>query len=513
MKNISKILNILVCLVMVSVAFVVTVPANVSAATWYVDDILGSGPGNPAEDFTSIQTAIDAANSGDTVYVYSGTYFESLVIDKALILQGEDKYMTIIDSGGTGNAIIVNADFVEINDFTVKGSGSNPDNAGIKINDVTNCEINRNRITSNNWNGIYIHYGAYHNIFNNDIFSNHYNGILGIFNDNNYIRGNNITDHIEAINLSSSSNIRISMNTIEFNDEGIRLYWMCVNMRIDDNIINRNIIGIHCWKADNVTGYNAMDILWNVISYNNISIFLESSSPFTFDNSIRYNYIGIKLDSDSNPALIGNFIFDNTIGIFIDPSTPVIRDNTITHNTYGIYCIDSDPLIENNSIAYNDYGIYLDYSSPVIESNSITNNYYGIYYFNDSNPTITNNNFTDNVFDIYTVWSAEITPKTLNLKSNGRWMTCKIELPNNMDASDIVVSTVRISDINGNSVNIPAESHPTGGGKGVLMVKFDRSEVEDACIPGDATIAVIGEHADGTVLGGKDEIRIIKPGK
>lgn len=38
----------------------------------------GSGPGN----YTTIQSAIDAASSGDTVFVYSGIYYENVNINK-----------------------------------------------------------------------------------------------------------------------------------------------------------------------------------------------------------------------------------------------------------------------------------------------------------------------------------------------------------------------------------------------------------------------------------------------
>lgn len=86
-----------------------------------------------------------------------------------------------------------------------------------------------------------------------------------------------------------------------------------------------------------------------------------------------------------------------------------------------------------------------------------------------------------------------------------------------IDVMAIDVSTVAITDINGNPVNIPAESHPTGigdeDGDGIpdLMVKFDRSDVQDECVVGDATITLTGELADGTIFQGSDTIRVINP--
>ena len=58
----------------------------------------GTGPNN----YTEIQEALDDTKTGDTVFVYNGTYFESLLIVKQVTLKGESKMGTIIDANGTG---------------------------------------------------------------------------------------------------------------------------------------------------------------------------------------------------------------------------------------------------------------------------------------------------------------------------------------------------------------------------------------------------------------------------
>lgn len=79
-----------------AMVIVINLSPSGEAATVYV----GSGLGN---DTTLIQDAIDNfANNGDTVFVYSGTYNENVVVDKTITLQGEDRNLTIIDSGGGG---------------------------------------------------------------------------------------------------------------------------------------------------------------------------------------------------------------------------------------------------------------------------------------------------------------------------------------------------------------------------------------------------------------------------
>ena len=83
----------------------------------------GSGPGN----YTRIQDAVDNASDGDTVFVYSGNYQQSMIIvNKKINLHGEDKNTTIIDGyGQTCIFRLVNGDFytlfIEINGFTIRG--------------------------------------------------------------------------------------------------------------------------------------------------------------------------------------------------------------------------------------------------------------------------------------------------------------------------------------------------------------------------------------------------------
>ena len=137
---------------------------KVSTTTIIVDD-----DGTPGVDcnYTTIQEGIDAANSGDTVFVKNGTYYENVIVNKTINLTGESWDTTIIDGGGSGDVIYVNASWVNIKGFTVTGSGLGSMDAGIELNNVQNCNLINNNVSSNNDDGIYLFNSHWNNITDN----------------------------------------------------------------------------------------------------------------------------------------------------------------------------------------------------------------------------------------------------------------------------------------------------------------------------------------------------------
>jgi len=126
-------------------------------------------------------------------------------------------------------------------------------------------------------------------------------------------------------------------------------------------------------------------------------------------------------------------------------------------------------------------------------------------------------NPTDNTGS-YTVWVAvpaevDLTPQTLNLRSNGRWVTVFIELPVGLNPRNIVRSSIRLN----GSVAPAARPWAIGDHDGDrirdLMVKFSRSAVQSLLSPGEDTITLTGDLADGTSFLGTTTVRVINPGR
>jgi Mg-chelatase subunit ChlD len=119
----------------------------------------------------------------------------------------------------------------------------------------------------------------------------------------------------------------------------------------------------------------------------------------------------------------------------------------------------------------------------------------------------------------FLVATVEYGPETINLKSRGRFVTAYVELPEGIDASDIVQGSIEITAIDGSSiVPISAEVKPLevgdfdNDGVSDLMVKFDRSALQEVLASGMRAIELRG-FADDQLFVGERTVTVINPGK
>ena len=109
-------------------------------ATRYVDDSGG-------QTYKTIQSAVNVANPGDTIFVYPGTYTEKVTINKALTVTGSGAQNTLIAGDENGDVVKITANGVEMSGFTVTGTGPNPGTGSILLDGVTGCRIENNSCT------------------------------------------------------------------------------------------------------------------------------------------------------------------------------------------------------------------------------------------------------------------------------------------------------------------------------------------------------------------------------
>jgi len=285
-----------------------------------------------------------------------------------------------------------------------------------------------------------------------------------------------------------------------------------------------------------------------------IGIILFDRINVTIKNvTVKDFYVGILLENSSKNSVSRNNIANNAYGIYLLRSSKNgVSGNNITNNEcLGIWLkLSSNNRFWYNNIIDNAQQVYIypagycniwDYGYP--SGGNYWSDYTGVDYYSGPYQNETGSDGigdTPYVIDAYNVdhyplmkpWSpappaitakVNIEPKTLNLRSRGRWITGYIELPEGYNVTDINVSSIMLNN------TIPAKPKP----KAVedydndsipdLMVKFDRAEVISYILTNvnieelieerfmTITLTITGYLNDGTPFQGSTKTKIIMP--
>jgi parallel beta-helix repeat protein len=296
----------------------------ITPKTIYVDDDNVAGPwlGTRGHPYQNITSGMPDAESGDTIQVLNGTYYEGVHINKSLNIVGESPAATIIDGH-----VEINANGVQFRGFTVQSGTGGVYGAGLMVYGSSGCLITNNLLTL--------------------CFDFYGDGMFIATSNNNTISENLITRNkgngIE-IDYSSSYNWIVN-NTVSYNSAcGIAIMdWggPCIGNLLIGNDMQFNelaSLGVPCWGRNTKIINNRM-----ANSYEGIHIYDASYKPFICEATINENWIancrtGIIIDDQAN----NNIITDNTImncttcGMRLRSSNNIVYRNNFIKNAQPV---------------------------------------------------------------------------------------------------------------------------------------------------------------------------------
>ncbi|MDP3623045.1 MAG: chitobiase/beta-hexosaminidase C-terminal domain-containing protein, partial [Methanobacteriaceae archaeon] len=248
--------------------------------------------------YSLIQNAVDANSTmgGDVIEIYSGTYVETVMVNKKLSIKSV-----------FGNNVTIGSSDPNGNIFTINNNGSDSVIQGLNINcniilNANNCTIYQNNIIGNGTHGI-ITSNSYNNtILYNTITCNGFNGIQSNFSSNN-IYGNTISGCESGI-YSENSNNSIVSNILINNNYGI---W--TNNSTDTIHFNRITQNTYGLRNDMGT-VNATNNWWGTNNPGSNDLWLVSGNV-TYDPWLVLNLIPSNTNSGGNASVTADLTQDN----------------------------------------------------------------------------------------------------------------------------------------------------------------------------------------------------------
>ena len=323
----------------------------------------------PTATFTSIQAAVNAANSGDVIRVCAGTYPEQVAIGKSLSLEADNGVIVIPSdvvansAGSSGSPIaaiilVQNAENVDLDGFIVDGSangltGCGPTFIGILYQDASGT-IEHNAVRR-----------------------------VRLAPDLPGCQSGNAID-VESSSGGQSS-VTIADNSVDgYQKNGITANEPGTTVHVTENAVTgigpttsaaQNGIQIGFWAKGNVTNNSLADNIY---------------SPCESAANCPSNAAGILIFQSDGVRVERNTLGSNQVGIFVAANNVDIGGNTVFHSVAldGIALVgDSNSVSSNDIKGSDDAAVYIQGNNNSVFDNEFTGAAFGIFKTSGSSGT------------------------------------------------------------------------------------------------------------------------------
>ncbi len=354
---------------------------------------------NVPAQYATIQSAVDAANNGDTIMVSSGRYYETVTVNKSVSIIGQSTVSTTVyglvegyDPSSNGSPFYVTASNVLIANFTLKQGEEHK--GAIRASGAQDVTIKGNIISQG-----YGYSGTAISVYNCTAFA---------------ILGNSIVEHGGCIDIQMSSNGEISTNTMVDLSYTILLRDSS-NIKFKDNTISQCDDGLLITNAPNC-----------ILERNNVAVVgtgisLTQCAQSTLNsNNVADCWTGLSLSECSQTVLRNNVITNCTrnFGVFgytlDDFNLDIDTSNTL--NGKPVYYLTNQTNLIINPAKYPNAGYLalINCKNVTVQEMTLADNLYGLLLAHTTDSLITHNVFTNNGDTVYLLNQSDRNTITFN---------------------------------------------------------------------------------------------------
>jgi parallel beta-helix repeat protein len=319
-------------------------PAEVSAQGLLPRHVLEVHQGVPTAKYQTIQSAVNAAQAGDEILVFSGTYKEAVTVNKNNItIEGAPGANVKIENPSSAeNGITVEgANQTTISGFklanvTVDGFKEN----GVYLIGVSNFSLSHITAKNNGDYGLDVALGANGVIAGSSVSGNNDSGIYVGQSHDVSVHDNKATNNVNGIEIENSSHVTAAWNIVGHNTVGILVDLLPAAVvavpghapvtTSADNVIENNVV-----YANNRANTASPDDLASVERPGTGIAIIGGDHTLVQRNTIFANaYTGIILLSGNDLLALAPGTPGYTAGVDPNPNHTLIRQNLLFSNGF-----------------------------------------------------------------------------------------------------------------------------------------------------------------------------------
>ena len=336
------------------------------SANWGSSDEKARRPSAPHRtDLPWLQPLIDAAPAGSVLKIPAGDYAGPVLIDKPLIVDGEDRVS--VDGGGKGTVFVIDAQGVTLRNLRLQGSGDSHDSDDSCLNvrgnhhlvehvDIRDClfgidlkQANHNTIRENHitskvrdlgvrGDGLRLWYSNHNLIEKNEVVDSR--DMVAWYSNHNVWRGNIGKRSRYSIHFMFAKDNDVEDNA--FYDNSVSIYLMYTE-RVH---LRRNTISHATGAAGMALGFKESsdsDVEDNEIIYCAVGVGSDLS-PFEPDTTLRFNRnrfafngIAVRFTSELGGNILADNVFEGNLTDVVQMGRGVADKNEWRRNYFADY--------------------------------------------------------------------------------------------------------------------------------------------------------------------------------